>query len=311
MNIFLPHSKTKGSTASYCEAAFRRKHHVEVFDTREMADWGVGLGRAFPKRFPTRISKVLKSYRRRPDLIVQIDDLGRRTFWGLRDCKISSVYWAIDSHRPKYKFQLAIARYFDLVFVAQKDYVEIFRRVNKSSFWLPLACEREIHKDLQMDRDYDIVFVGNLNPRWHLDRVRLLRRLSEKFNVKAFEGVYGEEMARVYSRAKIVFNKSVGNEVNMRVFEAMACGAMLLTDDIEDGMKDLFVDREHLVLYKEYNIEDLAAYYLEHDQEREEIAREGQREVLQKHTYDHRIDTMILSFADKFPKSSEAEYVNC
>jgi tetratricopeptide (TPR) repeat protein len=38
---------------------------------------------------------------------------------------------------------------------------------------------------------------------------------------------------------------------------------------------------------------ELARYYLDHPQEREEIAEEGRKEVLKKHTYDHRTEEML------------------
>ena len=39
---------------------------------------------------------------------------------------------------------------------------------------------------------------------------------------------YFEEMAKIYSASRLVFNRSIKNDVNMRVFEAVACGSLLL-----------------------------------------------------------------------------------
>ena len=46
---------------------------------------------------------------------------------------------------------------------------------------------------------------------------------------------YFDEMARAYSAARLAFNRSVKNDVNMRVFEAVACGSLLLTNDLADN----------------------------------------------------------------------------
>ena len=59
-------------------------------------------------------------------------------------------------------------------------------------------------------------------------------------------------MARVYSASRVVFNRSIRNDVNMRVFEALACGSLLVTNDLaENGQDELFQDRVHLATYRE------------------------------------------------------------
>src|SRR5437667_99589 len=63
---------------------------------------------------------------------------------------------------------------------------------------------------------------------------------------------YFEEMARIYSASRVVFNRSIKNDVNMRVFEAVACGSLLVTNDLADhGQAELFGDGVHLVTYRE------------------------------------------------------------
>ncbi|MFN3551283.1 MAG: glycosyltransferase [Endomicrobiia bacterium] len=103
-------------------------------------------------------------------------------------------------------------------------------------------------------------------------------------------------MAKVYSQAKIVFNKSAGGEINMRVFETLSCGSLLLTDRLkpEVGLEELFQDRKHLVLYDDENdLLEKIDYYLRNESDREEIAYNGYKEVLSKHTYEHRVKEMF------------------
>jgi len=102
------------------------------------------------------------------------------------------------------------------------------------------------------------------------------------------------EMARTFSASRIVFNDAVKRDLNMRVFEALASGALLLTDRAPgSGLDEMFVDREHLVLYDDTDVEALAAYYLEHEDERLDIAARGRAEVLRWHTYDHRARALV------------------
>ncbi len=127
-------------------------------------------------------------------------------------------------------------------------------------------------------------------------------KLHKKFNLKVFNNVYGEEMAKIYSQAKIVFNKSAAGELNMRVFETLSCGSLLITDRLkpEVGLEEIFQDKKHLVLYNNENdLLEKIDYYLKHETEREEIAFCGHKEVLEKHTYEHRIKKMLEAIFDK------------
>ena len=78
----------------------------------------------------------------------------------------------------------------------------------------------------------------------------------------------------------------------MRLFEALCSGSMLMTDHA-DGLDDFFKDGESLVVYDDGNLADLAGYYLNHPDERERIAETGRRLVLEKHTYDHRVEQIM------------------
>jgi GT2 family glycosyltransferase/glycosyltransferase involved in cell wall biosynthesis/tetratricopeptide (TPR) repeat protein/SAM-dependent methyltransferase len=161
--------------------------------------------------------------------------------------------------------------------------------------WLPAACEPEIHRRFAVPKAYDLVFVGQTLPQWHQDRVRLLERLRQAgFDLRVDSRVL-EEMALLFSRARLVFNRSLNGDLNMRVFEALASGSMLLTDRLPAaaGLEDLLADRRHLVLYDDADLEDLARYYLDHESEREAIAAAGYQEAIGHHTYGHRVDALL------------------
>ena len=74
-----------------------------------------------------------------------------------------------------------------------------------------------------------------------------------------------------------------------RVFEAIACGGFLLCDRQRDVLA-LFRDGEHFVSFGDAReLAEKARYFLDRPVERESIARQGRREVLQRHTYIHRL----------------------
>ena len=73
----------------------------------------------------------------------------------------------------------------------------------------------------------------------------------------------------------------------MRVFEAVACGSMLMTNDLGDnGLGELFQDGVHLATYRDHeDLLDKLAFYLEREAIRERIAAAGRAEAIAKHTY--------------------------
>ena len=50
-------------------------------------------------------------------------------------------------------------------------------------------------------------------------------------------------MAEIYSQSWIVFNKSIKNDINMRVFESTASESFFTDKIINNGWSDLFKDK--------------------------------------------------------------------
>jgi len=223
------------------------------------------------------------------DLYLNIDDgLHYRLPGHLRP----SAWWAIDTHLS-YPQDLEKAGGFDYVFAAQREGAERLRSDGAVPvWWLPLACNPELHRPLECGQDLDVAFVGNPGTP---ERQRLLGLIRSHFPNSFVGNAYGDDMARVYSRAKIVFNRSVGNDVNMRVFEALACRALLLTNALPDnGQDELLEPGKHLVTYSsDDELLERIHYYLAHDEEREAIAEAGYREAVSRHTYALRMQRVL------------------
>ena len=85
----------------------------------------------------------------------------------------------------------------------------------------------------------------------------------------------------------------------MRVYEATAAGALLITDSSPD-LKYMFKIGKEIVLYK--NPDDLlvkAKFYLKHDKLRNKIANAGYLKTRNYHNYVVRIHEMF-SIIDKY-----------
>jgi 2-polyprenyl-3-methyl-5-hydroxy-6-metoxy-1,4-benzoquinol methylase len=236
------------------------------------------------------------------DLYLNIDD-GLR--YDLPHELRPSAFWAIDTHLDFDRCREKAPR-FDVVFAAQRDGVELLRGIGVDRVsWLPLACDPGVHQKHEVGKRYDVVFVGNIFPGPRGDLLGLIQR---RYRNSFIGQCYFDEMARTYSAARIVFNRSIGSDINMRVFEAVACGSMLMTNDLsENGMAELFRDGVHLATYRDpEDLLDKLAFYLEREAIRERIAAAGRAEAIAKHTYAHRMEKVLTDARGALSKASTA-----
>lgn len=227
------------------------------------------------------------------DLALVIDPMLRNPR-ALRAFPCPTAGYFIDVHQEN-RHRLAYARYVDHVFVAQKDYTKVFQDLpHPSVTWLPLGCEPAVHFVPGQQRIYDVGFVGKFaNPG--SERYETLKFVLAQFDTNDVSRFYTPgEMGLTYSRSKIVFNRSINGDLNMRFFEALASGALLVTDRIANGMEACGRDGVHYVTYgsKEEAV-DVIRYYLTHPAARETIAQKGQELALSSMRYADRLQDLL------------------
>ena len=278
-----------GSVAGpHVARALRKVAEVRHVDLAPLPDEGVlrarlPLGRT--ARAAARKANV------KPDLFVQVDGPGSKHLRDPRALGCPTAFWAVESHRSeKREFLRYVALSFDHVFVAQKDDVAAFRAPATKSHWLPLACDPDVHRDLGTPREVDVAHVGG-SPAGG-PRAGPIQLLARTYKVEARATASPAEASALYSRSKVAFHRSLDGELDARVFEAMACGACLVTDRIRD-LEGLFRDREHLVLYDEWDMLDVVDETMADEEGRERIARAGQTLVRERHTYAHRVAELL------------------
>ena len=88
-------------------------------------------------------------------------------------------------------------------------------------------------------------------------------------------------------------NRPIKTGLPLRIFDLMACGGFVLSN-YQSEIPEIFVPDKDIVLYD--SIPDMLAkidYYLAHDDERKQIAKNGYEKVKEYHSYDVRIVTML------------------
>ena len=160
-----------------------------------------------------------------------------------------------------------------------------------------MACDPEIHKKLDLEKIYDIGFVGTSGG---VPRKFYLQELRERYPNSFIAQADYRMMSKIYSQAKIGFHyiyctSKHRDHLSMRVYEIMSCGAMALINDTNGRFKEMgFIDRENIVIY--HNPKELFMlidYYLKNEDVRQNIADEGYNLVVTKHTYERRVEKVF------------------
>jgi hypothetical protein len=211
-------------------------------------------------------------------------------------------------------------REYDLLISALTHFVERFRSAGIAAEFLRLGFDEAVLDRLrsegldpspEAERKYPVSFVGGLNPKVHVRRIPLLEAvcrgvgmdiwgydadeldtdspLRERYRGQA----WGLGMYRILAQSGIVinFHEDVheGEAANMRLFEATGSGALLITENYEN-LPEIFEPGREVVTYE--STDDLVEkirHYLEHEDERIQIARAGQARTLSEHTFAQRM----------------------
>lgn len=227
-----------------------------------------------------------------PDLLFLVDESLPPLCCGLERLNIPLVGYLIDSHLH-YDWHRYFSQVFDHCFIAQKNYFQAIQHENKNCSWLPLFAPNDLC--LNRERDIDICFVGTLDVGRNPERVKFIQTFNQHLPLTVRHGAYQE----LYSRSRIILNQSVRDDINFRVYESMACGGLLLTDDVENGLEEMFNNGIHLILYEKGNVFDAmekANYYLTHEEERKNIAMAGHLETVRRHTAQTRMISINIVF---------------
>jgi hypothetical protein len=164
------------------------------------------------------------------------------------------------------------------------------RKMNSELIYVPWGINPNRYKERGLEKDIDVSLVCTISGydvhKQRREAKRILEEMNDKISVKIGECYY-EEYINTLSRSKIfVVEGSNRKFATQKYFEGAACGAMLL-GEIPPTEAGNFCDGESIVEVKDYSkIEKQIMYYLEHEDERKRIAKEGKRRVFQNCTVD-------------------------
>jgi O-antigen biosynthesis protein len=196
---------------------------------------------------------------------------------------------------------------YDLVFASSETSRRLVdERSSHRARLMPLATNPERFRPGQADPGLasDVVFIGN---HWgqHRGVLDTLPELPDGTTLKIFGkgwqdtplatfdqgAIPYETLPRAYCSARIVLDDTATptkpyGAVNARVFDALASGAVVVSDN-EEGIRELFDDTFPIARDGE-ELSTIVARLLAHPDESAHLAARYRQIVLERHTYEHR-----------------------
>lgn len=142
----------------------------------------------------------------------------------------------------------------------------------------------------------------NLSNRFHLD-LYTLSNTSHFPNANCRGGADSiTMMPKIFKCSKInlnMTNRPIKTGLPLRIFDIMGAGGFLITN-YQSEIPDLFEIGTDLVVYEsQEDLMDKVNYYLQHDEERCQIARNGQEKIRLFHTYRTKLEAITHIVLDK------------
>ena len=213
----------------------------------------------------------------KPDLWLQID----AGWWLQRPDAEVVAHIATDPHVLDYSKQREQCDYF---FNMQRSYMK------EGDIHLPYAFDPTVHRPLDMQKEYDGCLVG----LQYETRTQLVRALFEAGYIVEYSiGAVYDEFNVLYNKSRVALNWSSLLDLNARTFEAMGMGIPLLTNRIP-ALDEFFEEGEHYLGFDSVP-EAVRQFgrFIDVPSSAQYLADDAYKEVIAKHTYDHRIQQIL------------------
>jgi hypothetical protein len=218
--------------------------------------------------------------------------------WGLTSVDIPTICFQVDTYAYTRK-RIAWSMLFDLVLVFHPGYDVKFRDAGHPGVrFVPHAVDAHHFAGPELQRVYEVGWVGQTEGPIYRTRGPILEELSRAFQMNDIKARYDlEEMALTYRKSKIVVNvgrDDYPQDANLRSFEAMAAGALLITSLPTELLAIGFENGVHFIGYRNVaEIVPLVRKYATDEPARRKISEAAKEKVLREHTYEQRVGTFL------------------
>ncbi|MBD5553655.1 MAG: glycosyltransferase family 1 protein [Desulfovibrio sp.] len=234
-----------------------------------------------------------------PDVLIVADKSLPPFVLGMENFPCTTVFYSVDSHiHWWHKFY---AQGFDAVLVSLADNMHLFSGPGldpERIWWSPPFAQEIDQPEPEVQKIWDCLFVGNMNPDLMPKRVRFMDDLSKLVpGLIIRQGDY----KKLFAKAKTLINYADAGDLNFRVFEAMGCGGCLVSPRTGHAIDKLFVDGVHFAGYQNDDPADAANkinFLLQNPEAAARIANAGLAEINRHHRARHRAKALSRHLRD-------------
>jgi hypothetical protein len=214
----------------------------------------------------------------------------------LRDPRASDVYsnWRAIQRLARHGLPQVLA-------VATHERADFLAQEGVPVHVVPYGYEEPDGRDLGLERDIDVLFLGVLDLRVRKRAVRILRRAGirvEAHGDYSDRSLWGESRTRLINRAKIMLSVSrfPGTFGSKRFLLGMSCKALVVSDPLYDSRP--FVPDVHFVESPVADLPETMRRYLADDAERLRIAQAGHDLVTGELTIRRSVERLLAIIAE-------------
>lgn len=198
----------------------------------------------------------------------------------------------------------------DIMYLTNRGEIAQYRQWGVNAKFITGGCDPDAHRAVQTPDSFyrsEVAFIGKANTT---DRVVCMREVARRFDLKlwgagwenvglkaAAKDVYAVEYRKICAGAKIILGWNIDPTVDLyfsnRTWYTLGCGGFLLTA-YSPSLEELFGRGRELDWFE--TVEECCEkieYYLQHDQQRRNIAAAGYRLAHQKYSYDKMVEKII------------------
>ena len=270
---------------------------IDCFLSASLRELGHEVLELRPEFGVLELPPLLKAHNFTPDLIIQQERLAPRLILvGLEQLACPKIFWSVDSQLNLH-WQVHYLSLFDGVLT---PHLSLFDAL-PPGFTLPPMLRLpfpapDLPYKTYSERSTQVAFVGRFTRHRPL-RTAMSKILRTNFDSKIIEEISHADMLQLYCDSKVIPNESLAYEVNLRLLEGAAAGALVLSQDVgEDQDSLLEPGKETLIWHDGLELLDLARYYLKHEAKAAKIGQAAYARAQSEHLIRHRAKA-VLDFA--------------
>ncbi|MEN6324664.1 MAG: glycosyltransferase [Syntrophomonas sp.] len=270
---------------------------------------------------PGDIQEIIARLESPPDFIF-INEFGETNTPKITGLGSLSIPFAVALHDLHYQIaerKEAINRLnVQHVFTLYRDsFYEWYPELAEKLHWLPHHANTDVFKDYGLPKNIDYLFMGAVHQGVYPLRYRIQQKMKGKPGFVYHEhpgyrnyddsddALVGRNYAREINRAKMFLTCNSRYRYTLaKYFEIMACNTLLLAPNSKE-LEDLgLIAGVHFVPINEADFEEKAEYYLHHEKQCLEIARQGYETVQQHHSTSRRAAQLVAMIEDILSSAS-------